>query len=268
MIPKSSSYAPKFRKRKMRWENTLFMGIEIELEHKNPQNVRQRNKDLGRINSQIEKQNYSHPFYYKTDSSLKNGVEFVAQPMTLQYMHNRLKTHHFFETIKKFGFSAQPTCGLHVHLSKEFFIPLELIKLRIFFSVNARQLSKFSRRDNENLTRWAKLEDYDIKDFLTGKKRDCGAVVNRSHACTFYTNNRSISNSKNTIELRLFSSTTSHKRFLAITQFCDAVGYFLKEVSILTVSKKTCWKEFVCWCEQKNRYQHLIEELENVHLAS
>ena len=47
----------------------------------------------------------------------------------------------------------------------------------------------------------------------------------RSYACSFYTNYKN-----KTIELRLFKSTTNHKKLVSILQFCDAVSYFVKEI--------------------------------------
>jgi len=263
MKPLSCDYTPKFRKRKMGWENSLCLGLEIELEHESS-NEDIRNASLSKVNKKLQKlKTRTNPFYYKRDGSLSNGVEFVAQPMTLQYIHNKTNMYNFFETIINNDFIAKSCCGIHVHLSKDFFKPIELIKLRMFFSINKKQLIKFSQRNGTNIDKWAKIENYSVNDFLHGKKTCTGSTSIRSSACSFASHLRN-----KTIEIRLFNSTTNHKRFIAITQFCDAIGYFVKDIGIGAISKQDCWKTFVNWCEQKNRYNNLIEEFENEHLAS
>lgn len=279
---KSSRYSPKCYKRKMKWEKNLFLGLELELENESIEDedfdcdcefgececdykdeTDKLNEDLVNVDRILKKHSKTtNPFYYKDDGSLDNGVEFVTKPMSLQYMHNNINIKEVLDFINtKTKFCSKESCGIHVHLSKDFFTPLELVKLRIFFSVNEKPLSIFSGRSEDSIDQWARFEKgYRIKDFLNGNRR---RMVTREYACSFLTN----TNGK-TVEIRLFASTTNHKKLISILQFADAVSYFLKENSIITIQKKSCWKTFIDWCDQKNRYGHLMEELENVNLAS
>ena len=259
-----SCYIPKIRKRKMKWENTLSLGLEWELQNMGNCDKRRR-IDLTGVDKVLrDNKSKSNPFHYKTDCSVPNGVEFVTQPVTLQYLHNKINLKKVTDYMKKeTKFKETSACGIHVHLDKAFFSCLELVKLRLFFSVNGKKLEKFSGRSKNNIDRWARYESgYTVKDFLYHKKTQDEAVKSRRYACSFKTNT-----GDKTIELRMFASTTNHKRLIAILQFCDAVSYFLRDCSIMAISKKTCWNTFINWCYDQNRYQHLMEDFENVNLA-
>lgn len=264
----SCAYRPKHRKLKMKWENSLHMGLELELNHISLGWNNDREEDLKEVDKVIKSNSqYVRPFYYKEDGSLDNGVEFVSRPMTLQYIHNRVNMNEILEFIKKkTQFKSQDNCGIHVHLDRSFFSDTDIEKMRIFFSMNKESLSKFSRRKQSNLDRWAQFEKgYSIKEFLHGSAKPEHHYIEhqRNFACSLATHT-----AKKTIELRLFASTINHKRLVSIFQFCDALGYFMKSHSIVAVAKKNSWKTFVNWVEQTNRYGHLMEEFENVGLAS
>lgn len=251
-------YIPEFRKRKMKWENTVYLGIELELEggfegFSNSCEKYLKNSIDKILNPRTD------VFYYKNEYCLGGGVEIVSHPVTLQYIHNRMKLFEFFKKIKE-DESLFPTqgCGLHVHLSKNFFTKLEQTKLRLFFSTNSIKLRKFSMRKEDEIKEWCPFERYSVKDFLRKRK---GYQSGEYHSCTM---ERNIAQ---TIEIRLFASTDNHKRFISVLQFCDAVSYFVKEISIISISKKDCWNNFISWCEQTNRYCHFLEDCYKLGLA-
>ena len=286
-IPKvllnESNYRPACKRRKMKWENTLCLGLEWELENVVKTN-NTRTEDLKKVDKVIN--DYSkllgvtNPFYYKTDCSVNNGVEFVTVPITLQYVHNKMPLHEVAEFMNtNTNFKATHDCGIHVHLDRDFFTELELTKLRVFFSVNATPLGKFSKRQPNKLHDWAAFErGYTVTDFIHGQKKNDDIMHSRRFACSFCSNifrkkkdayGRIVPVDKpKTIEIRLFASTTNPDRLVAILQFCDALAFFIKTHSIIAISKRSCWKTFVEWCKDTNRYNHLIKELENDNLAS
>jgi len=271
-----SSYRPKKQKRKMKWENTLCLGLEWELDVISMNRIDYtRTEDLEKVDKLLRncsrKLQTTNPFYYKYDCSVDKGVEFVTVPVTLQYIHNKMALYKVAEFINtQTSFRATDQCGIHVHLDKDFFTPLEISKLRIFFSVNIPYLSKFSKRKEKQLMDWSRFESgYRVKDFVNGYRKEDSITQSRRYACSFCTN---VFDTKKktpkTIELRLFASTTDPDRLVSILQFCDALAYFIKDHSSMTVSSKKCWKTFVDWCKKQNRYNHLVKELIRDNLAS
>jgi len=265
---RDSGYRPTFYKRSMDWETPLYLGLEWELEWGRRGQTEDcddvRFQDVCNIDEILNKNRAcSNPFYYKRDYSLDHGVEFVTKPLTLQYIHNKVNIKEVVDyMVTKSKFNPATNCGIHVHLSKKFFTPSDLIKLRMFFSINQRALKKYSERSGERQERWAKFETgYNVKKFLNEKKRKGdhydNRMRNRGYACTFGSNIKD-----KTIEIRLFASTTKHKRLVSILQFCDAVSHFMKAVGLGAVAKEECWKTFTDWCEQTNRYGHLIDDFE------
>ena len=146
---RNPNYKPsRFKKCKMLWENTLYMGVELELE-KDPSCEADISDTTVNLNSILTKLK-NNIFYYKRDSSLTSkGIEMVSHPFTLQYAHNKLKLKRIFNVIKEMKLQDTDNCGLHIHLNKKFFTKKELYKLRLFFSINHPKIIKFSRRKKD-----------------------------------------------------------------------------------------------------------------------
>lgn len=261
---KNSSYTPIFKKSKMPWENTLFMGIELELEHTDSYDA---NSDIDEFDNNFKRK--INPFYYKTDCSLDEGVEFVTHPFTLQYAHKKIQFKRFLDYLKKeTEFYPQKNVGLHVHLSKSFFTLHELRKIDAFFTANQKQLKRFSLRTYDEIDEWCPPNNFDFRDFVKGDKRPAKEKYidyNSSHYKTKLYNRAyhscSISSHLSaTLEIRLFASTLKSERLTGILQFCDALAYFIKDTSIVAIAKKNSWNLFIDWCNSQNRYRHFLKE--------
>ena len=254
---KNAGYKPRYRKCKMKWENTLYMGIELELEkyHGSDDTITNITEKLNTIVKKLK----NNVFYYKNDSSIQYGVEMVSHPLTLQYVHNKLNLERIFNVIKELGLKDNDSCGLHIHLNKSFFSKKELYKLRLFFSKNQNKIIKLSRRSAHKIDQWCKYEkSYKIKTFLNDKKINGEMSKNeatRGYACAIFCNN------PKTVEFRAFASTTNYKTFLATLQFCDALAHYLKSISIVFISEKNSWSYFVKWCKNQKRYNILLDYL-------
>jgi hypothetical protein len=246
-------YQPKkFKTFKMPWENTLYMGVELEID---------LNRDLGyscsyHVNMLMKKLNVIHGhfkkiknniFYFKYDGSVSNGTEIVSSPFTLQYANKKLNWKSIFENIKENNFFTSSSTGLHVHLNRNFFTNNDIEKLKMFFYTNKEKLFQFSGRENIDNT-YCQYQYKNIKDFLSGPKY----VEGRYWAVN--TNSR-----HPTIEIRIFKSTLNYKKMKAILQFCDAISHYIKEIGIINSSKEGGWDRFLDWCKYKNGYDLFIK---------
>jgi hypothetical protein len=251
---KPYNYTPrKFQCNKNPWDNTLLLGVELEIQHKNYLEKAEQLKDfLG----QEKLYNY---YYFKDDGSLKdkegrrNGFEIVSQPSSLQHIHKNLRFKYILDWLIKNKFVSYwgEKSGLHVHISRDFFTNEEIKKLRAFCSTNYERIYQFGKRGSQG-NEYCGKENFN-KDALKSKKflgqpgRHCGVNVNTQ---------------KSTIEFRMFRGTLLYSRFLATLQFCDALSHFVKESgSTIMLDYRKSWGEFKLWIENKNRYEHLVKYL-------
>lgn len=140
------SYRPtEYNYAKKPWENTLFMGVELEVQ--GDSNTRNKANEFVTAFDPEEK-----TLYLKRDGSIGNeGFEIVSHPRTLQAW-DEVKLKDMLKWLDTNGFTSYESgeCGLHVHMSRNFFTPAEIMKLRAFFAYCKPQLHKFSRRKTES----------------------------------------------------------------------------------------------------------------------
>lgn len=242
-----NSYMPALNFQKMQYENTLYMGLELEVEC-GTHNSRTIAKDF---TDYLDSKKNGNKFYMKQDGSLGNGFEVVSHPFTLQYAHKHLQFKDMLKKLRNLGCHSYTggSCGIHIHVNKDFFTPKEIRKMRLFFCVNSEYLYRFSCRGNTGRN-FCMKEEYYMADM-----RDRKVQIGRYWMLNLNT-------LKGTIELRLFRGTLSYKRFLAILQFTDAICNFAKVASFQTMAKYNSWHNFIDWTRHNNRHRHFIKHTE------
>ena len=232
------SYKPEPVFFKERWENTLYMGVELEVEVKGSGD---------RISIADELVNYGDRWermYCKYDGSLSNGFEIVTHPHTLQ-QHKKLRWRDILEWLDSRGCTSYDSgnCGLHIHLNKNFFTEKELQKLVYFFHRNKSFIRRFSQRRSEHIREWA--DWWDSSELAQGRNSSRYRCINITGS---------------TVEVRIFRGTLCYDRFLATLQFCDAVSHFVKQYSLAFIMSwsRDSWKEF-CRFIERNGYHHLVK---------
>ncbi len=232
----------------------LFMGIELEVQHKDD-----LKKGLSLFLKKADELGIKKYFYLKSDSSVSNGFEIVTHPLTLKFIKNKLKLHTFLSYLRAIGFTSYKSgaCGLHVHVDKGYLTDNEintinLTKLRIFFATNRKKIEEFSGRQGVGVTYWQFEKCINPKDFL-----NMPYPSDRHFAVNFQS-------SRNTVEIRVFRGTLKYRKVLATLQFCDAIVNFVKDVSVVSLIQgdglyvKNSWKRFLHWCKEKNEYQQFL----------
>ena len=253
------TYTPTFEFKKMPWENTLYLGVELEVE---PENESESVRIVEKLTEYLKKERVCSRFYFKHDGSV-NGFELVTHPFTLQYAHKKLKFNKILKWLKKAKCTSYESgrCGLHIHMNRDFFQSLDIAKLRIFFTKNKEKLRKFSERQGQG-EKYCNYESFELRKFLRNKNQE-----GRYWAFNLNTN-------KNTVELRLFRGTLDERRFIASMQFADAIAHFVKAIGLNSLIigersyKDNSWKLFYDWTKSKKRYTQLVQYLEKENLCA
>jgi len=244
-IIREYNFVPKtFPKYKKRYDNQLYMGWELELYNENDYFSKAK-----QLKKHLEDKKVGEYFMFKDDGSIKNnqgercGFEVVSMPMTYGFMKDNISIKNLLNYFKFLKFSSYDNkkCGFHVHVSKRFFRPIEVDKIRFFFNNNYDTIYKFSKRNGTG-------QDYINKEHFT-----CSDLVKGKSSIGKYTSFRTDTNMK-TVEFRIFRGTLNYERFKATLQFVDALCHYAKVMGI-----NTDWDLFMDWVKTTNRY-HILEK--------
>ncbi len=213
----SYSYKPSpifFGRKSVKDLYALYLGVEWEVDYGDDRNCFAESlSDISEV-------------YCKFDGSLDEGVEVVTHPCTLDYHMEELPWKEIITQAKEYNFRSHDTvtCGLHVHLSRTGFgdnydlQDKNIAKLVYLFEKFWGQIKKFSRRTEENLSRWAQRYGLCVDvDTTYNNAKGSG----RRYAVN-------LCNSE-TVEIRVFRGTLNLETLMASLQFCkllvDAVVY-------------------------------------------
>ena len=193
----------------------LFLGTELEIDNGNDR------EDTARAMKNAMPTNF---ITMENDGSLDYGFENITQPATLEY-HTSIRNNYedMFQIAKENGFRSHntSTCGYHIHFNRSFFEDKEdecIAKLLYLVEKFWDELVKFSRRNYDNLDRWAKKYDKTPNEVVEDMK--C-YNLDRYHAINL--------TNRNTIEFRMFRGTLNIETFIATLQLVDTIVRYVKE---------------------------------------
>lgn len=223
---------PRFFKVSSEYEN-LYLGVELEMGYVEEPSI---------VNDFVAE--YSNSFFYmKKDTSIPiYGCEIVTQPATLRKHIGSKYWKPLLEASKEYGFNANnDKCGIHVHVSKDFFTADEISLLDCF--VNSYSFwKKLARRVSH-------YSEYVQKD------EDSWGRQTTNRRCAL-----NLSNNE-TVEFRIFKGTLEYEEVMAYLEACHAASLFVKSctLNILDTSdnnKKLVTQTFIDFIE-KNKYTYL-----------
>lgn len=224
----------------------LYFGIELEQSHNNNG---ERDANLAAfidIFGEDEK-----TFYLKEDGSLSCGFEMVSHPRTLQSWHERsADIEKYFESASECNIAGRD--GLHIHISRRAMSVPHMVRFGSFFATEQDNIIPIARRDSAE---WAKYHDKP----KTGN--DCRDTVNqRSRYQAVNWCNR------NTVEIRIFRSTTDTREFFTAIEFCHAAYQFTKRaISIQQIVNGESWPLFLAFIRRDKRYSNLVAFLKETY---
>lgn len=195
--------------------NELFMGLELEIDDGSDR------EETAREMKDCMPNNFITMEY---DGSLDCGFENITQPSTLEYhLSIRNNYENMFQVAKSNGFRSHntTTCGYHIHFNRSFFEDKQdenIAKLLYLVEKFWDELVKFSRRNYDNLERWAKKYNKTPDEVVEDMK--CHNL-DRYHAVNL--------TNRNTIEFRMFRGTLKSETFFATLQLVDTIVRYVKD---------------------------------------
>lgn len=230
-------------------DDTMYMGIELEIDKGG------ESEDNAEQLYQIANIDEEH-IYIKHDGSIDDGMEIVTHPMTLEYHMNTMPWKELSEKARELGYKSHQTntCGLHIHVNKNFFSSLhaeqeECISRVLYFVERFwEELIRFSRRTPNQLQRWASR--YGIKQDPKSVFESAKGQYNR-YTCI---------NLKNyaTIEFRIFKGTLKANTILATIQLVHRICQMAKYSSDEEITSLS-WPSFVEQIRDPELIQYLKE---------
>lgn len=243
-VIKDYSYKPReYLYAKMPWENTLYLGIELEVECGDYDNEEQAIKVMG----WLTKHKLNDRVYIKDDGSLDNGFEIVFMPFTLQAIHKKFPMREFLAYLRKIGLTSHElgSCGLHVHISKTKMKDAHLLAGKIFFFKCREQIQAFSKRESFRFCQFDVSMPTNHADQYHGRY----SAFNTAGSAA-------------TAEIRVFRGTLEYKRFQASLQFSDLFGEYIQNASLALLRARAAgvvWGDFIAYAKNKAKYAQLLQ---------
>ena len=181
--------------------------------------------------------------YIKSDSSLNDGMELVSHPCSLLYHRTELPWADVMKRAVRMYYRSHNTntCGLHVHIGRaELGDTVEeqeevISRIMFFFESHWNEMTKFSRRSEFALERWASRYGYKDKpkEILEDAKKQnkgryTGVNIQNTH----------------TIEIRIFRGTLKYNTFIATLEMVDAICENAVRLNDDGIQKQS-WNDFV-----------------------
>jgi hypothetical protein len=150
----------------------------------------------------------------------------------------------------KFRSYQSGNCGLHIHLTRNYFSSLELYKIVKFFESEKHFITSLSQRNNGSTRYCAK----NIDNPKHVAKNKYGS--DRYRECNL-TNDY-------TIEFRFFRGTTNEAGFLKAIEFCFSFADYVKQVPLNNINKYSFYQFILI---NKKTYKNLIAFIERRQLC-
>ena len=230
-----------FHKRK-REKNCLYLGIELEMESRKG-DTQEQAESLKELDTDEKL------FYLCRDATINQGFEIITHPATLAYHLNNFPWKRLCKLMVKMGARSHNTntCGLHVHVNKDYFSQSDLVKLGLFIHSLEKPMSFLSRRKRN---RWG-----NFKDIRHGKDK-IHKNGDRYEAINFQ--------NPDTVEFRLYKGSLNYETVLATIDFTAAICCFVKSVgpSKIVNKKAETWKDFIEF-SKNHKHKHFLAYLKS-----
>ena len=251
-------------------DERLYFGMEIELECRDG-----RYEPAEYAGSRLEQYDLA---YLKSDGSLNDGFEIVTHPMTHDFFKNEAT--EFWETIatlrdrhRVMTWGASTT-GIHIHISRTGFNGGA--HMHRFLNLVYSNEALYSAIAGRSSSRWAKFDDvveqtmsrdeYGNRTWSThrgfSKKITDGRNTDRYSAVN--TQNR------DTLELRIFKSTTKPERIKAYMDLAHASVEYTRGLTLQQVKDGVLSDSaFIAYIrENGSLYEHLVGLLDQLGISS
>lgn len=244
---KHMGYEEITRGHRERTRNTLFLGMELEVEMSN--NAQMKRKEAARATMVAMKGDciVAH------DGTLTNGFEIISVPATLNYHYEMWKDILRSQLRRQIVSFKRASCGIHIHMSKEAFTDLALGKFMTFMThpKNTTFIEAVAqRKDNKyNIRKATKITNVKSKTTLDGEFMGHYYAVNLDKP--------------HTIEVRIFKGTLHYPSVMKNLEFCHALHSWVSSYEC-SVNDVGDWSKFTDFVKQNRKtYTFLYDFLKN-----
>jgi len=228
-------------------KNTLYFGAEVETDDPNgdynlddeddPDSERSPAWNTDELERDLNRIDFFEYFTPTHDGSLENGAEFVSDAFTLDAWHHiQDVVSKGFRHLRDSGLRAHDTttCGLHVHVSRNFFTSeFALSNLVIFVERNWNDLTVFARRKESSYARrplntgTCSIDKKDFDSYIVKQDGKLYEKMGRERYAAVNLRNTE------TIEFRFFRGTLNPETFYATLQFISNLIHLMNEITML-----------------------------------
>ncbi len=191
-------------------------------------------------------------FYLKEDGSIPEyGFELVSHPITLK-RHKELSWDSVLRQISNAGMKShdlgEESCGLHVHVSRNYLSPYKWLLIDWFISKYQAQFELIARRKETHWARFKKSNGLPVRD-VYGKSSGT-----RYQAVNF--------ENTNTVEFRLFRGTLKYSTFMATLEIVDALVHWANQLSISDIlASGDAFQNFTTYIQSNSLYENAVNYL-------
>jgi len=232
-------------------EGPLYIGIEIEVDREDP---------LEDPEDVLLEEIADPAYYFKADGSLNYGFEIVTHPMSYEFLKNTA-WRSVFNRLEGWGYSSEDndTCGLHIHLSKNYLGETEwaqdrgtmaILYLYEKFWGNMKEFSR--RKSNREIDKWAANYGTMQTTELLNRAKGWG----RYHAVNIQ--------NKDTVEFRIAKGTLSEETLLATVEF-HLILFEIAKTYRPSRIQSLRWGE-ICTLAKEKQYLSLVGYLKSIEL--
>ena len=196
-------------------------------------------------------------FYLKEDGSIPEyGFELVSHPITLK-RHKELDWAGVLRQMSNGGMKSHDlgaeSCGLHVHVSRNYLSSYKWLLIDWFISKYQSQFELIARRKETHWARFKKSNGLPVKDVYGKSSGTRYQAVNFENA--------------NTVEFRLFRGTLKYSTFMATLEIVDALVHWAGQVSISDIlSTGDAFQNFTAYIRSSSLYENAVNYLNELNL--
>lgn len=210
-------------------EKGIHYGVELELEHINQDKLNIINRILSKV------------AIAKRDGSISQGCEIVTLPGTIQQQKEWFKP---FFAAKCADMTAEPNCGIHIHVGKRHLSFLTQGRIAQFVNDpdNKARIVKIAGRESERFARFGNGTKVTTPwKAITGDKYKVHPSFdwNKYSAVNFAP--------RPTLEFRIFKSTTNEEEFHRFLEFTEATVNYCNLAGDDNKGKIRTLKDYLSW---------------------
>lgn len=220
---------------KRKSDNTLFMGMELEVERS-----RKATMDSIEIARQSVLALKQHAIAVYDGSIGEGGFELVSVPCTLAYHYSVWEDLLRGELRKQLVSYNRSSCGIHIHMNKDSFTDIGMGKFTTFITstANRKFIETIAQRKANSYNQYQPTK---VSKIAKMKQAQCFVAEDGNRIGKYSAVNM---NKDHTVEVRIFKGTLHYPSVMKNLEFCHALHAFCHGHAGVTTMG---YEQFVSW---------------------